>query len=541
MSDPVKEAAVAGGDPPARPGRSLMRSAGLISAFTFLSRILGLVREQVFAALLGAGLYADAFVAAFRIPNLLRDLFAEGALSAAFVPVYSRVLVNEGRPAAYRLACRVLTVLAAAMAALMLLGFAFTEPLVRAITPGFDAVPGKIDITVLLTRVMLPFLPLVSFAAVAMGMLNAHERYAMPALAPALFNVVAIAWGGLLWWMGFPAPQVAAGWAVGTLFGGAAQFLVQVPALWREGWRPRLEWAPKDPALRSMLALMGPATVGLAAVQVNIFASTIFASREPGALAWLQYAFRLLYLPIGVFGVAVGTIATTGLARRAAAGDMDGLRETLGRSLRTLAFLTVPATAGLIVLDRPIVRLLFERGRFTPHDTQQTAAALTLYATGLLFYTAVKVLAPAFYALAAPRMPLFASATAVATNLAVIFALHGTLGFRAIALGTALGSVANCLVLVAAFEARQGGLAGQVATGSVARMIVAALAMSAACWAAARSLESALGTAGLVANLVAGLVPVAVGVATYLAASLALRIPEAGDLVAALRRGRPRS
>lgn len=526
MSGPVKE------------GRSLMRSAGLISAFTFLSRILGLVREQVFAALLGAGSgpHADAFLAAFRIPNLLRDLFAEGALSAAFVPVYSRVLVNEGRPAAFRLASRVLTVLAVAMAVLMLLGFAFTGPLVRAITPGFDAIPGKVEMTVLLTRVMLVFLPLVSFAAVAMGMLNAHERYSMPALAPALFNVVAIAWGGLLWWMGFPAAEVAVGWALGTLLGGAAQFLVQLPPLWRDGWRPRLDWAPSDPALRSMLGLMAPATVGLAAVQVNIFVSTIFASQEQGAIAWLQYAFRLLYLPIGVFGVAVGTIATTGLSRRAAEGDMDGLRDTLGRSLRTLAFLTIPATAGLMVLSVPIVRLLFERGLFTPDDTRQTAAALTLYATGLLFYTGVKVLAPAFYAVGTPRVPLVASATAVATNLVVIVLLYPGMGFRAIALGTALGSVANCLMLIGVFEARQGGLVRQVASGSVARMVLAALAMSAACAGTARLLTAELGTRGIVANLVVGLLPVTVGLALYVGLCIALRIPEARELLGALRR-----
>jgi putative peptidoglycan lipid II flippase len=528
MSRPVKE------------GRSLMRSAGLISAFTFLSRILGLVREQVFAALLGAGSgpYADAFLAAFRIPNLLRDLFAEGALSAAFVPVYSRVLVNEGREAADRLASRVLTFLAAVMGVLMLLGFAFTQPLVRAITPGFDAIPGKVETTVLLTRVMLPFLPLVSFAAVAMGMLNAHERYSMPALAPALFNVVAIAWGAALWWMGFPAATVAVGWAVGTLLGGAAQFLVQLPPLWRDGWRPRFDWAPKDPSLRAMLGLMAPATVGLAAVQVNIFVSTIFASQEQGAIAWLQYAFRLLYLPIGVFGVAVGTIATTGLARRAAEGDLDGLRETLGRSLRTLAFLTLPATAGLMVLSVPIIRLLFERGVFTPGDTRHTAEALTLYATGLLFYTGVKVLAPAFYSLGTPRVPLMASATAVATNLLLIVLLHPALGFRAIALGTALGSVANCLVLVGVFESRQKGLLRQIATGSVARMVLAALVMSAACVAAARLLASAVGTRGIAANLVVGLVPVVLGGVLYVGVCVALRIPEARELLAVLRRKR---
>src|SRR5688572_9547165 len=311
---------------------------------TFLSRIMCLVREQAFAALLGAGVYADAFQAAFRIPNLLRDLFAEGALSAAFVPTYARALKEGGPERAHRLASRLLTVLAVLLGVLVALGFVFARPLVGLLAPGFEAVPGKFDTTVALTRVMLPFLPLVSFAAVAMGMLNAHRRFAMPAFAPAVFNVVAVVWAVGLWGMGFGAAQVAIGWAVGTLVGGAAQFLVQVPGLRAEGFRLRPEWAPGDPSLRAIAALMAPATVGLAAVQLNIFVNTAFASYEPGAVSWLPYAFRLLILRIGIFGVAVGTVVTTGLAYRAAAGDRAGMADSVDRALRLLSFLTVPAT-----------------------------------------------------------------------------------------------------------------------------------------------------------------------------------------------------
>ena len=538
MSGPVKD----GLSPPApgvpRPGRSLMRSAGLISLLTFLSRILGLVREQVFAALLGAGVYADAFLAAFRIPNLLRDLFAEGALSAAFVPTYTRALREGGRPRANQLAGRLLTLLGVVLSLVTVLGLVFAEPLVRLIAPGFAHEPGKAELTVLLTRIMLPFLPIVSFAAVAMGMLNAHERYGPPAAAPSMFNVISITWAVMLWAAGFDARQVAMGWAVGTLLGGAAQLLIQVPSLWKAGWRPRVEWAPGDPGLHTIGRLMAPATVGLAAVEINILTSTFFASHEDGAIAWLQYAFRILYLPIGVFGVAVGTVATTGLARRAAHGDLDGLRDTLGHSLRTLLFMTIPATAGLVALAVPIVRLLFERGAFGPQDTHNTAAALSLYSIGLVAYTGVKVLAPAFYALGTPRVPLVASVTAVATNLALIMALYPLLGFRAIALGTALGSVANGLVLLGVFQARQGGLVRQVATSSVARMVGAALLMASAAWSAGRAVESVLGTRGLAANLAAGLLPVAAGVGVYLGAALLLRIPEARELLAALRRRR---
>ncbi|HVR71400.1 MAG TPA: murein biosynthesis integral membrane protein MurJ [Vicinamibacteria bacterium] len=534
MSDLVKDAQGA-----ARPGGSLMRSAGRISALTLLSRILGLVREQVFAALLGAGFYADAFLAAFRIPNLLRDLFAEGALSAAFVPTYARALSEGGPRRGVELSGRLLTLLGVILTALTLLGLAFAGPLVALIAPGFAQEPGKAELTVRLTRIMLPFLPVVSFAAVAMGMLNAHGRYGPPAAASSMFNVVSIAWAVMLWAAGFGTAEVVVGWAVGTLLGGLAQLLIQVPPLWRAGWRPRLEWAPGDPGLRAIARLMGPATVGLAAVEINILASTFFASHEDGAIAWLQYAFRILYLPIGVFGVAVGTVAATGLAWRAAQGDLDGLRDTLGHSLRTLAFMTFPATAGLMTLAVPIVRLLFERGAFAPADTANTAAALVLYATGLVAYTGVKVLAPAFYALGTPRVPLLASVTAVITNLALIAVLYPRMGFRAIALGTAMGSIANVLVLVGVFEARRGGLVRLVATWPVARMAAAAALMAGAASFASRTLESALGTRGLAANLVTGLAPVAIGAVLYLGLALALRIPEARDLLAALRRGRP--
>jgi putative peptidoglycan lipid II flippase len=520
----------------------IARAAGLVSAMTLVSRVLGLVREVVFAALLGAGYHSDAFRIGFRIPNLLRDMFAEGALSAAFVPTYARALNEGGREAAFRLANRVLSFLAVLLGLLVVLGVAFAWPVVSALAPGFDDQAGKAELTVLLTRLMMPFLAFVSFAAVAMGMLNAEERFGVPALSPALFNAVTIAWAGALWAMGLPPDQVVVGWALGTLAGGLAQFLVQVPSLRRLGWRARADWAPRDPGLLRIARLMAPATVGLAAVQVNIFVNSRFASAEPGAVSWLDYAFRLLYLPIGLFGVALGTIATAGLARRAAEGDMDGLRQTLRQSLSMLAFLTVPATVGLMALGVPVVRLLYERGRFTEADTRATAAALFLYSFGLVGYTGVKVLAPAFYALGRPRVPLFASVSAVATNLLVVWAFHARFGFRAIAVGTALGSIVNTALLVGFFERRVGGLFGHGLFRPIARMAVAAAAMGALSWASAAGLERLVGTRGLWAQLVTGLVPVLAGVGLYGLLTHALRVGEAevlGRMVRdRLRRGK---
>jgi putative peptidoglycan lipid II flippase len=493
----------------------ITEAAGLVSGLTLVSRVLGLVREVVFAALLGAGLHADAFRIAFRIPNLLRDLFAEGALSAAFVPAYARAIARDGRPAAFVLANRVLTLLALVLGGLVVLGVVFAEPIVAVLAPGFAQVPGKTELTTLLTRIMMPFLPLVSLAALAMGMLNAEERFAVPAFAPAMFNVMAIGWGLGLWATGLPVEHVVLGWALGTLLGGLAQFLVQVPALRGLGWRFRAEWAPRDPSLRRIAGLMAPATLGLAAVQVNLFVNAIFASSVPGAVSWLDFAFRLLYLPIGLFGVALGTVATAGLARRAAEDDMEGLRTTLRQALAMLAYLTLPATVGLMVLRVPIVRLLYERGRFGPADTEATAAALLLYAIGLVGYTGVKVLAPAFYSLHRPRIPLIASGLAVATNLIVVLLLFPSLGFLAVALGTALGSLVNTGLLAVRFEQAVGGLIGWPALRATLPMGLAAAVMGAVVWLAAEGLERAVGAGTLSGNLVTGLGPVLVGVATY--------------------------
>jgi len=511
-------------------GPSLARSATLVSGLTLLSRVLGLVREQVFAALLGAGFYADAFLIGFRVPNLLRDLFAEGALSAAFVPTYAKTLDGEGRPAAHRMANRLLTVLMVVVAVMIVAGMLGAEDLVRLLASGYERVPGKVEAATLLTRVMFPFLALVSASAVAMGMLNAQERFGAPAFAPAMFNVVTIACGVALWLAGFDGLSVAIGWGIGTLLGGAGQLLVQLPALWREGFRLRPEWAPGDPGVRQVGALMLPATFGLAAVQINIVINSQFASQDPGAVSWISYAFRILYLPIGIFGVALGTIAGAGLARRAAASDHAGMSVVLRQSLRMLAFLTIPASVGLVVLRVPVVRLIYERGVFGPDDTRGTADALVFYAIGLIAYNGVKVLAPAFYALGTPRVPVAGSALAVAVNVAAVFLLHPVLGFTSVPLAITLGAAANMVVLLLLAEARLGGLFRPDLGWAVLRMALAAAAMGVGVVWAAAALEIRLGTVTLAARLLGGLLPVVLGVLLYGAVAWLLRVEEVHEL-----------
>jgi putative peptidoglycan lipid II flippase len=516
----------------------MARAAGLISALTFASRILGLVRDFLFAVLIGAGEAADAFVVAFRIPNLLRDLFAEGALSAAFVPVFSDYLKNRPREDAFRLGNRVAGALAVIVGALVIAGIVFADPIVRAMAPGFS--PDKQALTVLLTRIMMPFLLFVSLAALAMGMLTAQGRFGAPAAAPSLFNLASIAVGVGLYAGGAGLEASVVGWSIGTLAGGAAQLLVQLPALDRTGWRPAATASFRDEGVRRIAGLFAPATVGLAATQVNILVATIFASLQAGAVAWLQFAFRLMQLPLGVFGVAVATVSTAGLSERAAAGDMDGLRKTLSQALRLVAFLTLPAAAGLIALAEPVIRLIYQWGRFTAADAHATAMALVAYAAGLYAYSSVKVLAPAFYALGRPRIAVMGSLAAVGANLALNVAAWALLPtdrlYVALALGTAAAATVNHLVLTSSFERVVGGLRTAENASALARTALAAAVMGAAVFALGRMLAAQLGTAGIAARLGGTLVPVAAGALLYVAACRLLRVQELELFVAAIRR-----
>lgn len=514
---------------PARPPR-LARAAGLISAATMLSRVLGLAREQIFAALLGASLYADAFNVAFRIPNLLRDLFAEGALAQAFVPTFKASLKHDGQDMAYELGNRVAGTLFTVIGVIVLVAGVFTPSIVMTMAGDFGEVPGKLDLTITLTRIMLPFLALVSLAAVAMGMLNAQDRYIAPALAPASFNVMSITVGTALYLAGASAHWVAIGWAIGTVLGGLAQLGVQIPSLWRAGFRPRprVDLGLRDPGVRRVALLMAPAIGGLAAVQVNVFVNTMFASSEPGAVSWLNYAFRFLQLPIGVFGVAIATVSTTRYADAAADGDRAAMSAHLREGLRLVLFLTVPATIGLVVLGEPIIRLIFERGRFGALDTQATTAALELFVVGLCAYAAVKVIAPAFYAVDMARIPMIASICAVAGNLALNITLHPIYGFRILALGTAAAALLNFGILYAMFHRRVHAIAHGALLVYALRVGAAALLMGVAAWGTYRGVAALLGTDGFGARLAGAMIPVLAGALAYAGLCHVLRIDELG-------------
>ena len=455
-------------------------AAGKVSLATMVSRVLGLAREQVMAAYFGAGLQTDAFNVAFRVPNLLRDLFAEGALSAAFVPTFTETDHRAGRAGAWALGAQVMNALAVTLSLLTVVGWLITPWLVPLLAPGFDKIPGKLELTITLSRMMLPFLLFVALAAAAMGMLNAVRRFTVPALAPVFLNVGMIAVGVLLIPVFTAAgqPPILA-MAVGVLVGGFLQFAVQVPTLWSMGFRPA--WPPRltHPGVRRIGALMLPATIGLAATQLNLFVNTILASMLiEGSVSWLSYAFRLMQLPIGVFGVALATVSLPLVSRHAVTGDLVALRETLAGAIRLVFALTLPATFGLWALSEPIVRLLYQRGRFSAADTDRTAMALAAYCVGLCAYAAVKVLVPAFYALGDTKTPVRASFLSVAVNLAGNLLLMGPLGHVGLALSTSLTMLFNFGQLSWAMRRRLGRFAGRALASTALKTGLASAAMA---------------------------------------------------------------
>lgn len=472
-------------------GSSLIRSAGLAGSATMASRILGLVREQVMAHLFGASHQMDAFNVAFRLPNLVRDLFAEGAMTAAFVPTFTRHLQNRGRDAAWVLGRRALTGLLLITGLIAVAGIAFAEPLTHLFAGSFAAVPGKLELTVQLTRVMFPFLMLVAIAVAAMGMLNALGRFFIPALSPAMFNVACIAAAiGLVPVMPALGFEPVMGLAIGVLLGGVGQVLLQWPPLAREGFRFRPDFAPRDPALREILLLMGPGAAGLAATQVNVYVNTVLAtSQEAGAVSWLNYAFRILYLPVGLFGVSLATASLPVLSRHAGSGDIVALRSTVSHATRLMLMLNVPATFGLVVLAEPIVRLIFERGAFTSSDTTAVAIALMAYSPGLLGYSTVKVFSPTFYALRDARTPVTISVISVLVNAALNLLLVRVLGYMGLALGTAIASLVNAGLLIWLLRRRLGGIDGRRIASASLRMMAASTLMAAVAWTVHTNLE----------------------------------------------------
>ncbi len=519
-------------------GSRLARSAGLIGIATMASRILGLVREQVLAYLFGAGNEMDAFKVAFRIPNLFRDLFAEGAMSAAFVPAFTRRLAHGGKAEAWRLGNHVVNALFAVTLALVVLGIVFARPLVGLFASDYSSVPGKIELTVQLTRVIFPFFTLVAVAAAFMGMLNSLHRFFVPALSPVMFNIASIVCAVTLVpvmpLIGLPRIMAI---AIGALVGGVGQVALQWPALREEGFRYRPALDPRDEGLREVLRMMGPGLLGLAAVQINLFVNTVLATGQgTGAVSWLDYAFRMMYMPIGLFGVSIATAALPTLSRQAADGDLSGMRQTVSSGLRMMLMLNVPATAGLMALAWPIISLLYQHGSFTAADTAATALALACYAPGLIGYSAVRFAVPTFYALHDSRTPVTVSVVTVLLNAVLNIVLVRIIGYPGLALGTAAASLFNGALLLWLLRGRLDGLDGRRILTSFVKILGASLLMGVVAWWAHHALTVLFGGDATVVRLVRVSSAIGLALIVLMVAARALRIGEFTDALAVVRR-----
>lgn len=525
----------------------MVRSAGIVSLAVFSSRVTGLVREQVMGALFGATFVADAFRIGFLIPNLTRDLFAEGALSSAFVPTFTEYLSTKSKEEAAELANLVATAIILVVGSLCILGVIFSPQLVAVVAGGFRNTPGKFELTVAMTRIMFPFLLLVALAAQAMGILNACNQFGVPATASTMFNIGSLFFGLLLGkWLGpVLGIPVVYGMAYGVVIGGAIQLLWQVPSLRRSGFRfrPRVDWAHSG--MHRILLLMGPAILGNAAVQINVTVNSHFASRlGDGPVSWLGYAFRFMQLPIGIFGYAIAAATLPAVARSAARNDMEDFRATLSRSLGMVFVLTVPSAIGLAVLREPIVSAVYELGLFTAGDTRQTARALACYAIGLVGYAATKVINPAFYALHDSRTPMIVSGASVAINVVTVLTMIRVLGFghEGLALSTSAVAIFSSVALFWVIRNRIGGIYGWNLWRTFVRVSLASAVMAAAVWLSSTTVVRLFGT-GKPARLLDLAVSIPLGMVVLFAACRLLRVSELdtalGAVIGPLRRRVP--
>ncbi len=448
---------------PDEEGRSVARAAGLLGVLTFVSRVLGLARDVAQAAILGTGMAADAFTIAFIIPNILRRLFGEATVASALVPTYTEILLKEGKAEAGKLAGKILTFTGTVLLAVVLLGMLLAPVLVDVFAAGFSNTPGKTELTVQLLRLLFPYILFVGIASVCMGILNSHRHFLAPALAPVLFNISALL--GLFVLAGmWKADMPVWAYSTGVLVGGALQLLVQVPFMKSRGISFRLDYYWKDPGFRKVLKLAVPALIGLLAAEVNILVDQLIASLlGDGSVAALSYGLRVTQVPQGIFAIALATALLPTLSRQTALGKLDEAGRTLGFSTLVISGIMLPAALYLVVMAEPVVRVMFFRGEFSDTSLRLTAASLRFYSIGMVFYAAVKITAPVYYALKDTKTPVKIAIGCMGLNIVLnagftyLFMRTGIVEpLAGLALASSVSSMVNLLLLKKYLKGRIG-------------------------------------------------------------------------------------
>jgi putative peptidoglycan lipid II flippase len=512
-----------------------------VSAAVMASRVLGLAREVMFTTIFGAGAALDCFQLAFRVPNLLRDLFAEGALSQAFVTTFSKKLKSDGEESAWALANKMVTLVAIFMSLVTLAGV-FAAPWIVDLLTSLARDDNShraystqdLALTVTMVRVMYPFILLVSLAALVMGMLNAKNVFGMPALSSCFFNLGSMIGGAAIgYWMDpHWGPQSLIGFSIGVVIGGLAQLACQFPALWRAGYRYVADFQWRDPGVKQILRLMGPAVISSSVVQINVVVNSMFAVHVgAGAVSWLNCAFRLMQLPIGIFGVAVATVTLPALSRAAIGGVSAEFGPTLRKGLQLVAFLVIPSTIGLAILAEPIISVIYEHGNFTAMQRVETARALQAYGYGLVFYAALKVLQPAFYAIDKRWFPMMVSFLALGLNLGCnyLFVYVFKLGHESLALTTSITASMNFLLLFIAMKKFATGLEVGKLLALLGKLLIAGAAMAAVCIAANHFVFQNLAKTNLIIKVIELGATIGVAAAVYFVVAKIMRVSEAED------------
>jgi len=507
--------------------KNIARAAGILGSATMLSRIMGMVRDMVVSRLFGAGLASDAFFAAFQIPNMLRRFFAEGALTSAFVPTFSATLNQRGEKDARELANICFTLLTIIMVAITLAGVLFSPWIVGLMFPGFKEVPGKFELTVLLNRLMFPYIFFISLVALCMGILNTLRHFFTPAISTVFLNLSMIL-GALLLRGFFEVPITAL--AIGVLIGGCLQLILQLPVLWRKGFPLRLNFDFKNPEVRRIALLMLPATFGVGVYYLNITVSAILASLLPqGSVSYLYYAQRLFEFPQGIFTVSVAQAVLPSMSKQAAQGDMSGMKESLSFGLRLTLFITIPAMAGLLACSTPIFSLLFMGGAFDYAKAVNSAQALIYYSLGLSFVAMTRVLAPAFYALKDTKTPVWTAFIAFLLNVVFSLLLMKPLLHGGLALATTLSALVNMLLLLWFLRRKIGPFGGRSIIICGIKSLAASIPMTATVYYACQWLDWSQSGHKPIKLLVLG-GAIASGVLVYVALVRVLRSNEALEM-----------